>query len=396
MPAQEAIAPGCLHFGECGGCSAQDIPYDEQLRRKQRRCEELLRRALGSDAPRVNPTLAPIPADGHGPWGYRNKVHFAFADSNGALALGHFRRGSRSILPVRECPVHTAEGNALAFALADELRAANVPPASPDLRRGTLRHIVVRVARDTGERMATVVVRTLDRRVIDALANAAARASGPPTSIHLNLHTGADPYLFGDTTRKIAGHNRLRERIGDVWYAASPTAFFQTNLAAAEALVHLVMSAVPTGDVSVLDLYAGAGLFALSLAKRGARVIAVEENADAVADGIEGRRLNHLNERRCRFIAARVEEALKRPLFPRTPDAVVLDPPRSGCERRVLQQLVTKMRPPLIVYVSCNPETLAADLNTAATAGYTLDPVQPVDMFPHTDHIEAVAILRKP
>jgi 23S rRNA (uracil1939-C5)-methyltransferase len=114
-----------------------------------------------------------------------------------------------------------------------------------------------------------------------------------------------------------------------------------------------------------------------------------------VADGIEGRRLNRLDERQCRFIAGRVEDALERRVLNRVPDAVVLDPPRSGCDRRALRRLVTKVQPPLIVYVSCNPETLAADVKVAAANGYAIAPVQPVDMFPHTEHIEAVAVLHR-
>lgn len=388
------VTPRCPHFGPCGGCTQQDVAYEDQLRRKQQTCEELLRRALGGDAPPVLPTRAPAPAGSDGPWGYRSKVHFVFTERGGTLALGHFRRGSRAVLPVQECPVHAPDGNALAFAVLEALRRARIPAVSSDLRRGTLRHLVVRVAAATGERLVTVVLRKPDRRVVEALANLDAR-DRLAASFHVNVHEHDDPYLFGATTKKVAGHARLRERIGDVWYAISPTAFFQTNVAAAEALVSLVLGAVPAGNRTVLDLYAGAGLFALPLAKRGARVIAIEENADAVADGIEGRRLNGIDAARCRFVAARVEDALARSISGRTPDAIVLDPPRSGCERRVLQQIVVTIRPPFIVYVSCNPETLARDLAIARRAGYTIDSVQPVDMFPHTDHIEAVAALTR-
>jgi 23S rRNA (uracil1939-C5)-methyltransferase len=141
-------------------------------------------------------------------------------------------------------------------------------------------------------------------------------------------------------------------------------------------------------------LYAGAGLFALPLARQGHLVTAIEENPDAVADGVEARRLNGIPESQCRFITARVEDAIKRPRFHKRPDVVVLDPPRAGCERRVLHQLLSRVRPQQIVYVSCNPAALASDLAAAKTFGYRADRVQPVDMFPHTAHIEAVAVLR--
>jgi 23S rRNA (uracil1939-C5)-methyltransferase len=388
-PAPSRVTPGCRHFGPCGGCAWQHIAYDEQLALKRRLCERLLGDALGRDAPRVEATLA-APGPGGGPWGYRNKVHFVFTERGGALALGHFRRRSSSVLPVDECPVHAPDGNAMAFRAVDELRSAGVPPASADLRRGTLRHLVIRVAAATGERLLTAVVRRLDRRVPDALVRAAS-ASTAEASVHVNLHDADNPYLFGETTKKVSGHDRLREQIGGVSYLMSPTAFFQTNVAAAEVLVQVVTGAVPASATTVLDLYAGAGLFALPLARRGLRVTAIEEHPGAVADGVAARKVNGIDATRCRFVAARVEDAIGR--LPAAPDVVILDPPRGGCERRVLQHVLERLRPPCVIYVSCNPAALASDLVTARAIGYRAARVQPVDMFPHTPHIEAVAVL---
>jgi 23S rRNA (uracil1939-C5)-methyltransferase len=388
-PAPSRVTPRCRHFGPCGGCAWQHIAYEEQLALKRRMCERLLADALGADAPPVDPTLAATGREG-GPWGYRNKVHFVFTERAGTLALGHFRRRSSEVLPVDECPVHAPDGNAIAFRTVEELGRAGIPPASPDLARGTLRHLVVRVA-STGERLLTTVVRRLDRRVPDTLVRAVP-AARDETSLHVNLHPEDDPYLFGETTKKVRGRDRLREQLGGVSYLLSPTAFFQTNVAAAEVLVRLVTGAVPAGAATVLDLYAGAGLFALPLARRGLRVTAIEEHPGAVADGVAARRLNGIDGARCRFVAARVEDAIKRPL-PSPPDVVILDPPRGGCERRVLQHVLARLRAPRVIYVSCNPAALAADLAIARDGGYRAERVQPVDMFPHTPHIEAVAVL---
>jgi 23S rRNA (uracil1939-C5)-methyltransferase len=391
-PSPSRVTPRCRHFGPCGGCAWQHIAYDEQLALKRRICEGLFAEALGPDAPTVEPTLTASRSEG-GPWGYRNKVHFVFTERAGALALGHFRRRSSSVLPVAECPVHVPDGNAIAFRAAEELRRAGIPPASPDLTRGTLRHLVVRVAGSTGERLLTAVVRRIDRRVPDALVRAVLSEGNEP-SVHVNLHQQDDPYLFGETTKKVRGHDRLREQLDGVSYLASPTAFFQTNVAAAELLVRLVSEAVPAAASRVLDLYAGAGLFALPLAKRGLQVTAIEEHPGAVADGVAARKLNGIEAARCRFLAARVEDAIKRPL-PSLPDVVVLDPPRGGCERRVLQHVLARLRPPRLIYVSCNPAALAEDLAAARAFGYGAARVQPVDMFPHTPHIEAVAVLTR-
>jgi 23S rRNA (uracil1939-C5)-methyltransferase len=391
-PARTRVTPLCRHFGPCGGCAWQHIAYDEQLRLKRRLCERLLANALGGDAPRVEATIC-TSADGTTPWGYRSKVHFVFTEAEGAIALGHFRRHSATVLPVGECPVHAPDGNAIAFRVLEELRRARVPAASADLRRGTMRHLVIRIAAGTTDRLLTAVVRRLDRRVPDALARAV--AANASTGVHINLHDCDDSYLFGDTTKKVCGRDRLREQLAGASYLVSPTAFFQTNVAAAEVLVRLVLAAIPANRSTIVDLYAGAGLFAIPLAKRGHRVIAVEENAGAVADGVAGRRANGIDLSRCRFIAARVEDAIKRLSLPDRADTVVLDPPRSGCERRVLQHVLARIQPARVAYVSCNPAALAADLATARDAGYVADCVQPVDMFPHTAHIEAVAVLRR-
>lgn len=386
------VTPGCRYFGPCGGCTWQHIVYAEQLRLKQRLCEALLQRALGRDAPLVDPTRAATDP-GVTPWGYRNKVHFVFTDRGGEIATGHYRRRSTSVLPVDDCPVHASDGNALAFALRDELRAARVAPASADLRRGTARHVVVRAAARTPERMVTLVVRRIDPNATAAAARTPDAAGQPDASVHVNLHDGDDRYLFGPTTKKVRGRERLREEVAGTSFLISPTAFFQTNAAAADALVALVLTMVPSSASTVLDLYAGVGLFALPLARRGHRVTAVEESAEAVADGLASQRLNGLDPRRCRFIAGRVEDAIKSPRLPREIDVVVLDPPRSGCEPRALRHVLARVRPKRLVYVSCNPAALADDLVVARGLGYRADRVRPIDMFPHTSHVETVTVL---
>ena len=212
---------------------------------------------------------------------------------------------------------------------------------------------------------------------------------GAVGGLHLNVHQRDDGMIFGAATRKLRGIDRLREDVAGVSFLISPTAFFQTNVAAAELLVRLVLEAVPA-DVPVLDLYAGAGLFALTLAKRGHTVTAVEESREAVADGQASQRLNHIPEGRCRWIAAPVEASVKKL---RAAGAVILDPPREGCAPGVLDRVFGERAPLMAVYVSCNPETLGRDLRAVVQHGYRVESVQPVDMFPHTPHIETVVLV---
>lgn len=380
------VTPRCPFFGPCGGCAWQHIAYPEQLRLKQRLLEGLLKQAIGASAPAVRPPLT------GGEWGFRNKVHFVLTQRGRVLALGHYRRGSQSVIEVDQCPVHVSEGNQAAFAIRDGLARARVEGATPDLRRGLARHIVVRV---TGrESMATLVVTRNEKRLKTAVS-AVLGGGKTPTAFALNINDKAGPYLFGEETRHLHGPRRVRERVAGISFLISPTSFFQTNVRAAEKMVHFVLEqadAAPT----VLDLFAGAGLFALPLAARGARVVAVEESREAIDDGEASRRLSRIAESSCAFVRGRAEDFARgrRRLRSRgSPDLVVLDPPRAGCPPPVLEWICGALHPHRIIYVSCNPRALAEDLRVLLAAGYTLEVVQPVDMFPHTAHIETVAVL---
>ena len=408
-PSRHRVTPGCRHFGPgpnerqpgtsgCGGCSWQHIAYPEQLRLKAALVARLLKNAL-RQPPAVRPTLRGTPGE---PWGYRHKVHFVFGNGAaagrrpGPLVMGHYARGSRRIVPIQECPVHAERGNRVAFDFFDAFRRTGVNAAAStrgagrtEASPGVLRSIAVRVAGRRPEVMATLVVSN-DR---DARLRTASRrlmtSAGAPTALHLNIHPRADAFIFGRDTRTVVGSSRLREDIAGTSFLLSPTAFFQTNVFAAERLVDVVLEAIPA-DADVLDLYAGAGLFALPLAKRNHNVVAVEENRAAVEDGEASARLNRITPHQCRFVARSVESALA---SIRTADVVVLDPPREGCAPGVIEEIFGRLRPERVVYVSCNPEALVRDLHEAAAFRYVIEAVQPVDMFPHTAHVETVVTL---
>ena len=200
--------------------------------------------------------------------------------------------------------------------------------------------------------------------------------------------------MIGDETIKIEGHSHVKEVVAGMSYLVSPSAFFQTNVGAAAELVKLVLEEIGSPQ-RVLDLYCGSGLFSLQMARAGAAVTAVEENRQAIADAEANVRLNRIPPGQVRFMAVRVEDALAR--VAREPwDAVVLDPPRQGCPAVVLSAVFEQIRPARVVYVSCNPDALAAELPVILKTGYRVSRVQPVDMFPHTDHIETVMAFERP
>ena len=398
-PSPHRVAPFCRHFGPCGGCSWQHIAYEEQLRLKREMLASTLARALGSEV-KVLPTVglssgdAPSPT---GPRGYRHKAHFTFGTGSGGrgLAMGHYRRGSRDLLPVEDCPVHAPAGNRIAFAARDILRGQGVPGADEDTLEGLARHVVVRTSAATGGTQAVIVAVRDDPRLRSAAEEIRA-LEDPPRGIHLEIHDRPGPFIRGSRTMKLAGEDRLIEEVAGARFALSPRSFFQTSVGSAERLAAAVLARVPAGPERVLDLYAGAGLFAIPLARRGARVLAVEESPSAVSDGQASLDLNPGLAGECRFERRRVEDFIRdHDPGPDPPGTVILDPPREGCPAPVLERLAA-LGPRRIIYVSCNPRALARDLAILGDRGCAVIEVEPVDMFPHTAHIEAVALVSIP
>ncbi len=359
----------CTHFGVCGGCTLPGVPYAEQLARKRERLSRLLGMAV--------PPIPPSPKEA----GFRCKVAFVF----GSGSMGHYAAGSQRVIPITECPVHHERGNRIAFALRDRLLKARIPP-------GVLRHVIVRTTEDGREASAMLVVRRNDKSLRTPVRAFLASAE-KPDGFFVNIHDQPGPYMVGDETIKIEGRSHVKEVVGGLSYLVSPTAFFQTNVGAAAHLVSMVLQAAGESP-RVLDLYCGSGLFTLALARNGASVTAIEENRQAIEDAEANGRLNRVPAGRIRFLAMRVEDAL--PKVRREPwDAVVLDPPRQGCPAAVLSGVFDGIRPTRAVYVSCNPDALAKELPVILKMGYRATGVQPVDMFPHTDHIETVVTLER-
>ncbi len=386
-PAPSRVAARCRHFGQCGGCAWQQIDYADQLRLKER----LLRSTLEHSLPRVHLPIRPMIGQAD-PWGTRNKVHFLVGEHRGRAALGHFRAHSREFIPVTECPVHSAAGNRVARAMLQILDQHQVAPFDESARRGAARHILVRCSGSSDECQAVLVAANRKLRDLASLGNELIAACPNVTGVHINVNSAPGTVVLGPHTEKLAGQDRLIEEIAGVRFAVSPATFFQTSSAGAARLVETVLRLIPaTTQGAILDLYAGVGLFAAPLARRGHRVTAVEENPQAVGDGIETLRSNGISG--CRFQSGKVEAVIKRLARGARFDVVILDPPREGCPDWVLGMIARQIRPQRIIDVSCDPAALARDLAVLTRAGYRAIEIQPIDMFPHTPHIESVAML---
>jgi 23S rRNA (uracil1939-C5)-methyltransferase len=382
------IKPKCKHFGPCGRCSLQHLAYPEQLRAKESLLKERLNRAL----PRLRvPVLPMIPATEI--WGARHKAHFAFSMEDGLPILGHFSAHRHQIVPITECPVHHPAAQRTAEAVLEAVKDRGTPIHNEEANQGSLKHLLIRASHDSGETLA--LLSTATPRVPDGeRLGAAVMAAAPNTAgVHANYSPDPGPAVQGVSFTTLAGRDRIVERVAGVEFLLSPTAFFQTNVPAAEILVGLVLKAIPKDAGPILDLYSGVGLFSLPLARRGHTVVGVESNAQAVIDAEASAERNNI--RGAEFRTARTEDALRdlsaNDHFP----IVVLDPPRDGVPEDAPRLLARKVSPDLIVMISCDPESLARDLLALHRLGYEPESVQPVDMFPHTMQIESVAVVRK-
>jgi 23S rRNA (uracil1939-C5)-methyltransferase len=351
-PSAQRVSPPCPHFGSpgCGGCHWQHIAYEAQLEFKQRIVQDQLKRIGRFERAPVKAVIG-----NPEPWRYRNHVQFT-PDENGRL--GFMAAESQRVVPIEECHVM--------HSLLDEVFG------TLDLELPELKRLSLRCGVNTGQRM--VIFETHEDE---------------PFELEVDLPISCVFLLSDGRTATLIGQEYISEVLAGQEYRISAGSFFQVSTSQAEELVRLVRDyLVPTGSEVLLDAYCGVGIFGLSLAGEVRQVIGVEENPSAVADA----RFNAGLADNAEFVEGRVEEIL--PLLEAPTDLAVLDPPRQGCASEALIAL-TELAPGKIVYVSCDPATLARDTRQLVQAGYQLVEVQPVDMFPQTYHIESVALLRR-
>jgi 23S rRNA (uracil1939-C5)-methyltransferase len=365
------------------GAPWQVLPYERQLAVKAEQVEDALRRIGKLDGFALEPI---VPAEDI--WRYRNKVEYSFGTGpDGSLVCGFHAPGRwNDIVPMADCKLVSERSNAVREQVLAFCRAQGLTAWDRREHRGFLRNLVVREGRRTGQLQARLVT-SPGKLDVDGLIDAV-DAEGLWWTQTADLGEST----YGGETTLLSGAPQLAERLRDLDFLVSPEAFFQTNTEMAERLYGLAVEyAALRGHERVFDLYCGIGTIALSLAARAREVIGVEISETAVADAIANARLNEIEN--ASFYAGDIRLAM-RELVERTgrPDVAVIDPPRAGLSQKVVRRVV-EAAPSRIVYVSCNPTTLAPNAAQLVEAGYRLVKVRPVDMFPHTPHIECVALL---
>lgn len=394
-PSSLRVTPVCPHVDECGGCRFQDLRYDEQLKIKHSQVVESLVHIGGLAAPVVHDIVA-APATFH----YRNKMEFSFvpaADETGAPILGlHVRGNFDRVFALRECFLPSGLTVEIVrftqtFAAAHGWRAYH-----PARHTGVVRFLTIRHLPHTGQCAVQLLAARDDVPALAEWARGVAALGSAVRTVTLGLNASRANVAFGEGERVLIGDGTIVERLLGLEFEATSNAFLQTNSDQAEALYAKAIEAARLdGNECVLDLYSGTGTLTLLFARKCRESIGVESVGDAVIraranaarNGIANARFVHGESRPVLREWARGE----RPDAPR-PDVVVVDPPRAGLHPRVVAR-VAELSPRAIVYVSCNPATLARDLKDFGAGGYALAEVTPFDMFPHTPHIECVARL---
>ena len=386
---EHRTAPKCAIYDRCGGCQIQHLDYPGQLAVKRQAVVDAVTR-IGKLGPTVvHPTLGA--AD---PWYYRNKMQFPVGEAGGKIAIGCFAQGTHAIIDTERCFIQHQTNNLIAREVKQLAAELGIKPYDERSGQGVLRHVLGRVGTATGEVMVVMVTATPDLpRQAEIVARLRSRIKGLVSVVH-NVNFRRTNVILGDRTRTLWGKDTIGDRLGEFIFQISALSFFQVNTAQAEVLyAKAVEYAGLTGVETVIDAYCGTGAISLFLARQAAKVYGIEVVEPAVRDARRNAAANAVdNVEFCSGDAVQVLPAL----FGRgiRPQVIVVDPPRVGCAPQVLESFAA-MEPERMVYVSCNPASLARDLALLAGQGYIPREIQPVDMFPQTHHVECVALIER-
>ena len=389
-PSPDRIEPACPVARQCGGCQLQAMSYESQLKFKENKVYNNLRRIGGfTDIP-----FLPIMGMDK-PWRYRNKAQFPFGrNKNGENVTGFYAGRTHDIIPQEDCLLGVEENKKILESIKEYMIENHVAPYEEETHQGLIRHALIRKGFKTGELMVCVIINGKKLPHSEKLVEKLCRFDGM-TSISYSINTDKTNVILGKELVNLYGPGYITDYIGDVKYRISPLSFYQVNPVQTEKLYGTALEyAGLTGGEVVWDLYCGIGTISLFLAQKAKKVYGVEIVPQAIDDARENAKLNSLDN--VEFFVGKAEEVLpeqyeKNKVYA---DVIVVDPPRKGCDEQCLNTIVT-MAPKRVVYVSCDSATLARDLKMLCEKGYEVEKVRCCDMFGWTTHVETVVLLSK-
>ena len=381
---KDTISSVCPSSRRCGGCQNKNAIYPSSLRAKHGRLVRLLSR-FG----RVDKMIGMAE-----PTHYRNKVQAAFGRREGKIISGIYQSSDGRIIPSDLCLLEDKRADAIVVTIRNMCPSFKIKPYDLRTGKGYLRHVLVRVGAESGEIMVVLVTASGNFPSERSFVNELLRRHPEITTVVHNINTTDTALFLGAESRTLFGEGYITDKLCGLRFRISPKSFYQINHTQTEVLYGKAKEfAALTGEERIIDAYCGTGTIGLFMADRAKELIGVEVNADAVRDAVDNAKRNGIEH--ARFVCADAG-AFMRELADagESCDVVITDPPRAGCSKQFLSSLI-KLAPKRIVYISCNPETLARDLHTLTRNGYAAEKIQGVDMFPFTEHVESVVCLTR-
>lgn len=374
-------------LSDCGGCQIQELDYQKQLDIKTNEVKQTISRIGKLNDTLVHPTLGI-----ENPFRYRNKAQFPIQKIDGKTVIGFYKKKSHDVIPTDKCIIQHDVNDKIIKIIKTYIKAYNVSIYDEKTHTGVLRHLVTKVGFETKEVMVVLVANGKKLPYLNELASVLKENVPGFKTLVLNTNREKTNVILGKENKVIYGDGKINDYIGDLVFEISPLSFFQVNPSQTEVLYNKALEYADLKENdTVFDIYCGIGTISLFLAQKAKKVYGVEIVGDAIKDAKINAKLNKLEN--TEFFVGKAEEVVPK-LYKegKTANVVVVDPPRKGCEESVLDTIVS-MEPDKVVYVSCNPSTLARDLAYLDERGYKCKEIQPVDMFPHTMHVESVALL---
>lgn len=386
----DRINPKCKIAGKCGGCSLQHLAYERQLQYKQDKVKNCLERIGGFKGIDLEPIIGM-----EEPYFYRNKAQFPVGrNKDGKVVIGFYAGGTHSIIDTTHCCIQAKENDVIIETIRNFLEEYRISTYNEENQEGLVRHILTRTGFITGEIMVCLIINGDDLPKKEILVKRLAQISGMK-SISLNINKAKTNVILGDKVINLWGEPYITDYIGEIKYQISPLSFYQVNPAQTKVLYETALSfAGLVGNETVWDLYCGIGTISLFLAAKAKQVYGVEIIPQAIEDAKRNAEINQIEN--AEFFVGAAEEILPAKYREENihADVIVVDPPRKGCEESLLDTIV-RMAPEKVVYVSCDPATLARDLRYLCDRGYEVKKVQAVDQFPHSGHVETVCCLQR-
>lgn len=380
--------PQCQYGLKCGGCQAQHVKYESQLEIKTQLVQDAIERIGKVDYIKVEETIGMA-----SPFNYRNKGQYPIRKIDGKVQIGFYKMRTHDLIDVETCELQHKINDSVVKIVKEFISEKKISVYDEVKKKGLLRHIVIRVAKDTNDTMVVLVARGEKIPYIEVLLESLA-ALEEVKSIVININKQPGNRILGSENITKYGDDKIIDSIGDLKFEISPLSFFQVNPIQTEVLYNKALEfADLQGTENVMDLYCGIGSISLFLAKKAKKVIGVELIEDAIHDANANAILNKIDN--VEFYVGKAEEVVPS-LYNRgmKADVVVVDPPRKGCDEHLIKTLID-IKPKKIVYVSCKASTMARDVKMLTEAGYRVEKIQPVDMFPWTMHVETIVRMQR-